>query len=159
TEAQRAARVLADQAGLGLVELEALLAAPQPAGGQEPLVDVAELAAEAGERAAADHPGDLALEFGVGSAPAELALEQERGADLVALALAPHRVALALAALAGGLPRLGGAGGSLPLADRGQQGPVDDEIRVTPDRRGEVAVGGASQPRVAGVALAVGGLL
>ena len=36
---------------------------------------------------------------------------------------------------------------------------MDEQVGIAPDRRGEVAVGGAAEPGVAAVALAVGGLL
>ena len=43
-----------------------------------------------------------------------------------ALALDPHRLALALAAVAGHLPRFRGARRLLPLAEGRQQRPVDE---------------------------------
>ena len=69
-----------------------------------------------------------------------------------------RRLALALAAVAGHLARLGRPRRLLPLAQRRQQSPVDDEVRVAADRRGEVAVGGAAEAGMAAVAVAVGGL-
>src|SRR4051812_8183727 len=58
-----ASGLAADQGGLQLVQLEALAA--QPAGRQEALVDVAELAAEGDKGAGADHAGHLAGELTV----------------------------------------------------------------------------------------------
>src|SRR6476619_1671699 len=167
-EPQLATGLLADQRRLALVQLEAL-SPTQAAGRQEALVNIAELAAEADEGAGADQPRNLAREdeccidhamrgrCSVRSCAslAQLALEQESGADVVGPPLDAHRLALTLAAVPGSLARFGSARCQLALAQRSQQGTVDDEVRVAPDRRGEMTVGGAAEPGVAAVALAV----
>ena len=51
------------------------------------------------------------------------------------------------------------SGSSSPAPSADEQGPVGDEVRIAADRRGEVRVGGAAEPGVAEVAVAVVGLL
>ena len=63
-----------------------------------------------------------------------------------------------LAAVPGHLARLGRPRRLLPLPQRRQQRPVDEQVGIAADRRGEVAVGGAAEAGVAAVAVAVGGL-
>src|SRR5262249_46861855 len=145
------------QRRLGRVQLEVV--AGHPPGRQEALVDVPELAAEGDEGTGADHPRDLAGEGGLLAALGPLALEQEGGADVLGVALDPHRLALELAAAQGDAARLRPPRRLLPLAERRQQRPVYDEVGIAPDRRGEVTVGGAAEAGVAAVALAVVGLL
>src|SRR6185312_4166398 len=102
TDPDRTAASGPDQHGLGRVELVALAAA-DPAGRQESLIDVRECAAEANEGTGPDHARDLPLEAGVRAALEQLALEQERGADRVCVALGTGRVTLALRTVCGQL--------------------------------------------------------
>ena len=100
------------------VQVEALAA--QHPGRQQSLVDVAELAAEAHERAGADHPGDLALEAALPARLEQLAPEQEGRADAVGVALDRRRLALALGAAPAGIAHRSGvaaASSPAPIAD------------------------------------------
>ena len=150
-EPQGAAAASPDERGLGLVQVESL--PPQQADGQQPLVHVRQLAAEAHEGPRTDHAGDLALEAALPARLEQLAAQQERRTNPVGVPLDRRRLALALGAAPAGLAHRRGLGLVLSRPERGQERPVGDEIRVAPDRRGEVGVRGAAEPGVADVAL------
>ena len=88
----------------------------------------------------------------------QLALEQEAAGDVVGVALDRHRLALAGRGPRPGVRHPRGLRRRL-AGDRRQQPAVADQVRVAPDRRGEVAVARRRQPGVAEVARVVVGLL
>src|SRR5581483_4147973 len=94
----RVAAARAEQHRLGRVQLVALASA-DATGRQKALVAVRERAAEADEGSRSHHAGDLALEPCLRPALEELALQQERAADRIRVALDPDGVALALRAV------------------------------------------------------------
>ncbi len=138
-----------DQSRLSLVQIEVVAA--QSPHRQEALVDVRVLAGESHEGARADHARDLACKGALPAALEELALEQKGRARAVRRALDRHRLALALGAVPAGFGHRAALGRALGGADRGEQGPVRNEVRVAANRRGEVAVSGAAEARVAQV--------
>src|SRR5205807_4081686 len=102
---------------------------------------------------------NLALELPVPAALVQLALEQEREADVVRVTLELHRAALRRRAMCGDLVQLVHGRRRNLVAERREQRPVHAQIRVAPDRRREVTVGGAREPRVTDVPRGVDGLL
>src|SRR5918994_1846781 len=121
-----------DEPGLERVDL--VVVAGEPSSRQVTLENVA----EADEEAGADHPRDLAGERLLPAALEEDVLEQPRGNDVVCAVLDLARLAF----LGKRLVR---------RAELSEQPPVHDEIGVASDRRREVAVRGAREPRVAEV--------
>ena len=128
--------------------------------GQEALVDVGELAAEARRtrrRRSRPRPRPRTRP------PArleQLALEQERRADVVGVALDPHRRrARARSSDQPASRTVAALGLVLAPPSVREQRAVGDQVRVAADRRGEVRVRGAAEPGVAEVAVAVVGLL
>src|SRR4051812_16520248 len=121
--------------------------ATDPAPGQETFEA---LLPEADERAGADHAGDLALERLV-VVLTQAALEEECEADVERRALDLQRAALSGRRRRAGLLHLGGVRAGVVDAQRGQQSAVDDDVRIAPDRRREVAVAGTREPGVAEV--------
>ena len=81
-------------------------------------------------------------------------VEQPREADLVGEVLEPRRLALARRGVLGELGQVVRQR-VVAEAELAQQRAVDDEVGVAPDRRGEVAVRRAREPRVAEVARVV----
>ena len=153
----RPAAAPADERGLGLVEVESL-PAQQPRR-QQPLVHIAELAAEAHERPRADHAGDLALELRFhpdsnSSRPSRNEAQTRSASRSIAVASRSRSELRQPASLTASRLRLG-----LPGPDRRQQRPMGDEVRVATDRGGEVGVGGAAKPGMAEVSVRVVGLL
>src|SRR5205085_648769 len=110
--------------------------------------------AEADEETGADDPDDLALPPLLPAALEELGLEEPREAELVREVLGAGGLALARGGVLGKRAEVLGhwvVGGTELVQER----PVAHEVRVAADRRGEVAVRGAREPRVAEVARVV----
>src|SRR5438270_2133880 len=116
-------------------------------------------AAEAHERARRDQPRYLARELLVVTVLVEEPLQGEAACDVVGVALDDHRLALAFGGPRTQLRELAGARGALTAADGREQRSMADDVRIASDRRGEVAVAGGAQPRMAEVPWRVVGLL
>src|ERR671924_1352378 len=140
-------RAAADERGAEVVQL--VVVAAEPPRRQKALEDLA----ETGEEPRADHAVDLALERRLPAAVEQHGLEQPGEADVVGpvldVGVAPllHRGVLGV--LAGVLRQRLVGGAELP-----EERTVDDEIGVAPDRRGEVAVRRAREPRVSAATFA-----
>ncbi len=110
----------------------------------------------------ADQPRDLAREHLLVAAVEQNLFEQEAGGDVIALVLQLGGVALALG---GPFPQLVELASARALAsalagpDRREQRAMTDDVRIAPDRRGEVAVARRAQSGVADVLRRVAGLL
>ena len=96
-------------------------------------------------------PDDLALPLRLRAALGERALEQEREAGVVGVALDLHRLALGGRRRQPGLVELGRPRRDVVGTDRREQRAVRDDVRVAPDRRREVAVALAREAGVAEV--------
>ena len=121
---------------------------------KQPLEDLA----EADEEPRADHPDDLAFPRLLPAALEQRVLEQPGEADVVGEVLELPRLALARRGLLGERRQVA-RHRLVPVAELAQERTVDDEVGVAPDRRGEMAVGGAREPRVAEVRRVVARLL
>src|SRR6266511_3960618 len=145
----------APPAGHGRAELVQLeIVAGKPPCRQVALEDLP----EADEQAGADQTDDLAL---VGLLPAaleELRVEEPGEAELVRQVLDLRRLSLAAGRVLGQFVELHGRR-LVGEAELAQQRSVDDQIRVAPDRRREMAIGAAGEPRVAEILGVVAGLL
>src|SRR5215208_4927748 len=151
-EAVSATPSAAHQRRRELVQLEVV--AGKAAGGDVALEDVA----EADEDPGRDHAGDLALERRLPAQLEQALLEQPRETELVRAVLDPRGVAFALRRMRGVLLEVVGQG-LVGHAELAQQGAVHHEVGIAADRRGEVAVGPAREPRVAEVPRVVARLL
>src|SRR6476646_1050423 len=151
-EPESPAAATADQRRGEVVELEVV--AGETAGREEALKDLA----EASEEARADDADDLAFERLVPASFVELGVEQPGQADVVRAVfhiccspLPLGRVVCELAQI-----RWHRVLGNVQLAE---QGAMDDQVGVAPNRRGEMAVRGAGKPRMAEILRVVASLL
>ncbi len=139
-----------DERRLGLVQVEAL-AAERPRG-DEALVDVAELAAEADERARVDDAGHLALEVGRRSPRSNSSRSSRNAAHTRSARRSIFIASRSRSEHHGPASRTSeGSGASSPAPTTREQRAVCDQVRVAADRRGEMRVSRAAEPGVAEV--------
>src|SRR5207245_9915712 len=105
-------------------------------------------AATGGEEPAADLAPEPVPQVRAPPAGEQLVLEEPRETDVVGEVLELGRIALAGRGVLGE-PRQIVRQRVVSHAELAQERAVNDEVRIAPDRRGEVAVRGARKPRVA----------